>query len=540
MATISHSSNASSSELSSDLILSYYRKAIEDQETLLLRLDSRGTILYVNEIFKALFADEFNEADEKIIIETLFSRENEPFQRTEQIIAKINTTIAHELSFEKEVIFKNRRGWVIRWKLMLPKAESDNVGGIIAIGYDITYVRELELQVQFNERRNKKILESCPDAIVVYDMIGQMIYCNQAFTDIFGWTKEELLGKRVPFVPDECIEETMVQVKKLLADEPVVGFHSKRMKKNGEIIEVMLSANVFSIPDEKFNGSVIILRDMTESRALQAQLVHAQKMESIGLLAAGIAHEINTPTQYIGSNIGFLEDAFFSIKAIINSSMEISENAPLDIKEKLEKSLTDNDWDYLSEEISQAIKQSQEGVRRVSRIVGAMKNFSHPGTKDIADNNLNEIIKNTLIVSSNEWKYLANVEKKLNLSLPMISCQADEIGQVVLNLIINAVHAIKQKLGDNTEGKKGLISISTDLGNNDDVIIKVSDNGCGIKKDIIERIFDPFFTTKEVGQGTGQGLAITHDAITHKHGGTIEVESEVGQGATFTISLPRG
>jgi signal transduction histidine kinase len=194
------------------------------------------------------------------------------------------------------------------------------------------------------------------------------------------------------------------------------------------------------------------------------------------------------------------------------------------------------DTDYLLQEIPHAIQQSLEGVERVSTLVAAMKNFSHPGTKEKAPLDLNKSIESTLTVARNEWKYVANLETDYDPELPRISCLPGEFNQVILNLIVNAAHAIGEAIGDGSRGK-GLITVST-RDHEDWVAIQIGDSGTGIPEKARARIFDPFFTTKEIGRGTGQGLAIAYAVIVEKHGGSITFETEIGKGTTFTILLP--
>ncbi|MFT5699649.1 MAG: two-component system NtrC family sensor kinase [Desulforhopalus sp.] len=195
------------------------------------------------------------------------------------------------------------------------------------------------------------------------------------------------------------------------------------------------------------------------------------------------------------------------------------------------------DWSYLKEEVPQAIKQSIDGVTQVSSIVLAMKSFSHPGGTDKEPTDLNLLIDTTLTVSRNEWKYWVDPILQLDPTLPQVPCMRSEIGQVFLNIFVNAAHSIIENLGTNPEGKKSKLTISSRQKDNF-AIITVTDSGCGISKENLAKIFDPFFTTKEVGKGTGQGLTIAHDIVANKHGGSLDVTSEEGIGTTFTISLP--
>jgi len=264
-------------------------------------------------------------------------------------------------------------------------------------------------------------------------------------------------------------------------------------------------------------------------------------MESIGQMAAGIAHEINTPLQYIGDNARFLRDSFVDILSLFKEYIKLVEfnntgMFSLEQLDAIEKSRKEKEFDYLADEIPEAINQSLEGIDRVNKIVQALKEFSHPGSDEKRPSDINRAINTTLNVSRNEWKYLAEMVTSLDMTLPLVPCYLNDFNQVMLNLIINAVHSIKEKAEIN-KGISGTISITTKL-RGKWVEISVSDTGRGIPESIQQNIFDPFFTTKDVGKGTGQGLAIVHALIVKKHQGTIEFESEVGIGTTFRFQLP--
>jgi len=272
----------------------------------------------------------------------------------------------------------------------------------------------------------------------------------------------------------------------------------------------------------------------------QTRLLQAQKLESVGRLAAGIAHEINSPAQFISSNIDFLKESFVDVTCLITTFKKvlqaIAQGAALtETIREAERLLVELDWDYLEDEIPNAILQSKEGIRRVTTIVQAMKEFSHPGNKEKAYYDLNKIIETTITIASNEWKYCAEIKTHLDPNLPQVFCLADEIGQVFLNILINASHTIAEKNAGNTD--KGLITVST-RHFPEHVEICIEDTGGGIPENIRTRVFDPFFTTKGVGKGPGQGLAISHDVIEKKHNGSISFTSEVGKGTVFTIQLP--
>jgi PAS domain S-box-containing protein len=290
-------------------------------------------------------------------------------------------------------------------------------------------------------------------------------------------------------------------------------------------------------------GVTIIGADITERKLMEKQLAQSQKLRSIGQLASGIAHEINTPTQYVGDNIRFLKDAFDDIATVLNRADALLAAARdvgglAEAVRRTEKARRKADLDYLVSEIPVAIEHTLEGVERISRIVRAMKDFAHPGREEKMSADLNHVIETTITVARNEWKYVADMVTDLDRTLPPVVCHPAEIGQVILNMIINAAHAIEDVV---TQGRtsKGTITVSTRR-SGDWVEIRVCDTGAGIPESIRHRIFDPFFTTKAIGRGTGQGLAICYPVIVDQHGGRVAFDSEPGRGTTFTIGLPIG
>lgn len=267
--------------------------------------------------------------------------------------------------------------------------------------------------------------------------------------------------------------------------------------------------------------------------ALEIHVRHTQKMEAIGQLAAGIAHEINTPIQFVGDNCKFLGEGFGELIAFFEGLEPGSMPTPEDLRRRLEAM----NLDYLRAEIPKAIQQSLDGVSRVSKIVSAMKDFSHPGTDSRHAIDLNKAIESTLAVSRNTWKYVADLETQFDPGLPLVPCFPGEFNQVILNLVVNAAHAIEEAMVVRGSANLGKINVRTWQAGAE-VLVEISDNGMGIPTSIQARIFDPFFTTKEVGKGTGQGLSIARAVIVDKHKGRIDVRSVPGEGSTFTLALP--
>jgi len=304
---------------------------------------------------------------------------------------------------------------------------------------------------------------------------------------------------------------------------------------------------VASCEQSESTGQHKVLRgmmlDVTDQRRLENDLAQAQKLESVGRLAAGVAHEINTPVQFVSDSVSFVREAMDDLSDVVDKYRELrtatqnSTNGGADIAaaaKAVEEAEDDADLDYILENAPVALDRARDGLGRVAAIVRSMKEFAHPDRKEMAQADLNQAIASTLVIASNEYKYVAEVETSFG-ELPLVNCYGGEINQVVLNLIVNAAHAI----GDVVKGtdRKGKIRVATRV-LDDRVEISIGDSGKGIPVEVRARIFDPFFTTKEVGKGTGQGLAIARTVVVDKHGGTLHFETELGQGTTFFIRLP--
>ena len=386
-------------------------------------------------------------------------------------------------------------------------------------------------------------MDLLPDPLALYTRDHRIIRLNHAMATALGVAADKAVGERFCLVQGCRGEIDDICPHAILMQGQTPRITEIYCERTGLYYEIKVHP-VARSEDESVAGSVLHARDVTERvvsqkkvAELRARLLQAQKLESVGRLASGIAHEINTPAQYVASNIDFLAEAFRDIDSLVGSLQEDPQLRDGLAGERLRQLLVDADWDFLQNEIPTAIKQSREGVGRVSSIVRAMKEFSHPGSKEKQVTSLNKIVEMTVTVARNEWKYAAEMRLDLDPDLPPVSCFTDEIGQVVLNLIVNAAHAISAKYGRTPEMEKGMITIST-RSQGDEAVLEVADTGDGIPEEIRTKIFKPFFTTKEAGQGTGQGLAIAYEVIRKKHGGTITVDSTVGEGATFTIRLP--
>lgn len=281
---------------------------------------------------------------------------------------------------------------------------------------------------------------------------------------------------------------------------------------------------------------------LAELGRAQAKLLQAQKMESIGQLAAGVAHEINTPTQYVRDNVDFVRKGMAMLEDMLGKAFDVitAARAQGGLDEPIavfDATVRRGKFDYIRKQMPEALEQSLEGLDRISKIVGAMKEFSHPSAGEKEPVDLRALVNTTVTVARNEWKYVSALETDFEEGLPEVACLRDEIGQVLLNLVVNAAHAIADTLVPG-EREKGRIVVSLKRAGEDAVDLSVSDDGAGIPDAIRTKVFDPFFTTKSVGKGTGQGLAIAYTTVVEKHKGKIFFETQAGAGTTFVVRLP--
>ena len=411
---------------------------------------------------------------------------------------------------------------------------------------DLTFkTQELTIEIAEREkaeqeiRQSRELLRSLLDGIsaafLIIDQVDRSIAeTNDIAEKMFGFVRRDIIGTN-------CDDTFAAQGSHLLEVCPVSfeGGESNETTIIGrEGRPIPVSRHVLPVTIDRRPHLAVILFDITERTNLERKLEMARKLESIGRLASGIAHEINTPIQYVGNSVLFQKEAFndlMKIHAQDNELIEACRKAGYfpELLSRRDTAAEEDDLQFIIDEIPLSCDRALDGVTRVADIVRAMKDFSHPGQKHKQPADINKLVKTTATVSRNEWKYHAQMELSLG-DIPLVRCFQGNINQVLLNLIVNAAHAIRDKnLGT---GALGTISIST-MQEEENAIIRISDDGAGIPDEIRDKIYEPFFTTKPVGEGSGQGLAITHDIIVGKHGGTIELESSP-EGTTFTITIP--
>ena len=379
----------------------------------------------------------------------------------------------------------------------------------------------------------KAIMNSFSSAIVTIDQAGVITSFNEGAKQIFGYSDGEILGKNVScLMPPAVAEQHNHHLQRYLEAKNSDYLAKRRevegQRKNGDIFPALLTVTAIDVDGALQFFEVI--DDVAESKSMQAQLAQAQKLEAIGQLAAGVAHEINTPIQYIGDNLSAVQGY---IADIIAYQQSLSALADQNLKLQLDDLAKQYDLPFILEDSPKALQQAYEGVGRVTEIVKAMKSFSHveaSHSKQTID--LHEALNNTLIISRNSYKYIAEIETDYASDVSFIECYPSELNQVFLNLIVNAAHAIEEK-------QVGMGKIRIVTRKLDEVVeILISDNGAGIPEQIREKVFNLFFTTKMVGKGTGQGLSLSHSIIVEKHQGKLFFESSPGIGTTFHIQLP--
>ncbi|MBZ5592154.1 MAG: PAS domain S-box protein [Acidobacteriia bacterium] len=422
------------------------------------------------------------------------------------------------------------------YSLRAEKSGEDELGRLV------DSFNEMLSQLGEHAAELRSIYDSAHDAIITVTSEGAIASWNQGAEHIFGCAEGEVRGK--------ALASFFTQASRAVYEKELSCLHRGGEASAGKLVEVAglrpddtefpLELTIAKWRTKKGTFYTSFLRDTSARRMLEAQLAQAQKLESIGHLTAGVAHEINTPIQYLGDNTRFLDESFRNLDRVLRSYETLAGAAETSglLAEEVKQARAaaeEADLEYLHGEIPRAIQQSGEGVERVATIVRAMKEFSHPGSAEMKAIDLNHAIESTLTVSRNEWKYVAEAVTEFDPNLPVVRCLPAEFNQVILNLVVNAAHAIADVSGRGTG--KGQITISTRR-DGEWAEIRVRDTGTGIPHAVRSRIFTPFFTTKEMGRGTGQGLAIAHAVVVTKHGGTLDFETEEGQGTTFIIRLP--
>lgn len=386
---------------------------------------------------------------------------------------------------------------------------------------------ELELRISVHERRStearfRTFMDHSPVIAVLIDQEGRLEYVNAMFARHFNTSVREAVGQPLSAMADALAQRISAQCALVRQGGGCAERTETLTTPDGDERQWLLyTFPVDTAAGARAVGTVAL--DLTQRRLLERQLQQSQKLEAIGQLASGIAHEINTPSQYVSDNVQFLRQVFSDLRWVLDVARD---DCGID-----RERLTPETAAYLAEEVPRAFEQTIEGMQRIAGIVHSIKAFSHPGGADAEEVDVNAALANTLVVARNEWKFVARLETDYAENLPLVRCFPGELNQVFLNLIVNAAQAMSASL------RQGTLRVVT-RSDGDNVRVAIADTGAGIPESIRDKIFNPFFTTKPVGTGTGQGLAISHTVVVEKHGGTLQCDSVEGEGTTFTITLP--
>ena len=426
-------------------------------------------------------------------------------------------------------------GWTLRASRTQCQQLNEKVSDLERVGGERSQV----------EGRYRSIFETVPVAIIVSRIDGSLIEVNQATVRTFGFaSREEMMATNMKSLYVNPAEREHRILPALKGMETKPGEFRLRRKDGtsfSALVHVRLIRDALGNP-EHFEGFVTDISEYKRLEEDRQTLEHEQRistrLQSVGALAAGIAHEINTPMQFVSDSVYFLKTAISELNvlwpelAFLSKNPGVAADSSGTIK-RIEAAMSHIDVDSLQVDANQSAERALDGIRRVTKIIRAMREFAHPDNGEHSKVDINNAIETTLTVCKNVYKEVAETETEFG-DLPMVMCQYGEINQVFLNIVVNAAHAIEaQKF----ETNKGLIRIVTSV-EPGWAVIRISDNGTGIPDSVKSRIFDPFFTTKEVGKGTGQGLAIVQSVIVGRHRGRISVESEMGKGTTFILRLP--
>lgn len=409
-------------------------------------------------------------------------------------------------------------------------------------------IRKLEGTVEIKDlalseaHKNAEVLiDSMSSALISTDEDGVVSRWNPVASTLFETPASAAIGTPFRSLPIEWVDKAAVS--KAFRECSVVLQKSLELKfinKSGQT-KTILSTICPIQHDASLNSRLMMATDISTQKQMQSQLDQAMRMESVGQLAAGVAHEINTPMQYIGDNVRFVARTLDKLENVLEHlpllvDPEVTEDQFRTMRESILQTIKPSKVKSSLEQIPEALQDTIEGVVSVAKIVAAMKEFSHPGSEQKSQVCINHILDSTITVAKNEWKYVADLETNFAADIGKIEALPSELNQAFLNIIVNAAHAIADCVATGVYAK-GMLSISTQS-RDDGVLITITDNGGGIPESIREKIFEPFFTTKDVGKGTGQGLSIAFSVVTMKHGGTIKLKDNEDIGTTFEVWLP--
>ncbi|MGY1856886.1 PAS domain-containing sensor histidine kinase [Modestobacter sp. SYSU DS0290] len=400
---------------------------------------------------------------------------------------------------------------------------------------DITERRAAAVSLARSEALHRLLAENSGDLISQHDPDSTIRYVSPAIACVLGMDPEQVIGARaLDFVHPDDLGTLLHSDGRFRADAGRGELTFRLRHRDGHWVWVEAISSVLRDADGRITEVQMCTRDITDRKARDAEMHRESKLESLGRLSAGLAHEINTPIQYVGDNARFLADAFGDLMSMLVLYREMLDREdPLEWRERqtrMREAEAGIEFDFLQTEVPSAVAQTLGGIDRVATIVRAMKTFSHPGHPELVPADLNEALTATVTVAGHQVRSVADLELDLT-EIPPVRCNIADLNQVFLNLLVNAADAVEET------GRRGTIEVRSAV-DGDQVVIRISDTGTGIPDHVRAKIFDPFFTTKDVGRGTGQGLPLARAVVQEAHGGTLTVRSEPGVGSTFTVRLP--
>jgi PAS domain S-box-containing protein len=409
------------------------------------------------------------------------------------------------------------------------------LGRVLAAENQAIELREQRCELVRSEALHRLLADESSDVISRHAPDGRILYVSRAAHDLLGMSPDELRGSNpVDLVHPEDLDGLVCDDEERRGDGDPGELAFRVRHGEGHWVWVEATRSVLRDPSGRVSEVQMATRDITGRRAREAEYHQESKLESLGRLSAGLAHEINTPIQYVGDNARFLEEAYRELIRAVEVYRELLDTSnPIGWAERqvrVREVEATIDFDFLEKEIPSAVAQTMQGIERVSTIVRAMKTFSHPGHREHVPADLNEALAATITVTRHQVSEFADFHQELG-ELPPVQCNIADLNQVFLNLIINAADAIEET------GRRGTITVTTAL-DGADAVVSITDTGGGIPNDVRDKIFDPFFTTKDVGRGSGQGLPLARGIIQEGHGGTLSVESVLGHGTTFIVRIP--
>jgi PAS domain S-box-containing protein len=419
---------------------------------------------------------------------------------------------------------------------------SGQVVGVQGIFWDVSEQVRAEEEIAQSERRYRQLAEATMDGIILIDAQGKVELFNPAAERLFGFRAAEVIGQPVtPLVPDEFQVFARTEAQQSFRTRLLMNLgkpvECKGRRKDGSEFPVEIALSVLADPEEGGGQGfrfLAALRDLTERNRMRAVLVQNEKLASIGLLSAGVAHEINNPLAFVANNLVVLERDCKGLLSIVQEYMTADEHiaaADPDLASHVRDMAESIDLEYIQENLGRLLERTREGIDRVSRIVHSLRGLARTDTPHRQDARLPELIDASLEIIRGRYRRLGVTVEQEHDGDPVVPCVSTQISQVILNLVVNAFQAIEAA---RREG--GKVTVRTERRGNE-MLLEVRDNGVGIPEGNLAHIFDPFFTTKDVGEGTGLGLSISHHIIT-AHGGRIEVESTPGVGTSFRVFLP--